>query len=462
MRRRVVGIETEYGLMAATDSGSASSMDAEHAARQLFDPLVRRGRSSNLFLRNGGRLYLDVGAHPEYATAECDRLEDLLAQDRAGSVILAELAAEADHSFAQIGAPDRLHLFRNNLDSRGNSCGCHENYLLHRRRDFRQVADALLSFFITRQILVGNGWIRKGAGGAALCFSQRAEQMWDGISSATTRTRPIINTRDEPLADSASYRRMHVIVGDTNVAEPTTALKIGMTQMLLQALEDGIHIGDLTLVDPMSAIREINKDLTGTVEVDLADGRTMTPVAIQREIRSRVLAAIDESELDDIHRYVADLWERGLDAIESGDWSSIETELDIAIKKTLFERYMAKTGASLADSRTARLELSYHDITAAGLAPRLEEAGIMKRLTSLGDVERALTRAPASTRAHLRGRIIAAAEDARADLTVDWVHVRLDDQSTAPLSLNDPLAFEDPRVDELIERIQRQSPVLPA
>lgn len=462
MRRRVVGIETEYGLMAATDSGSASSMDAEHAARQLFDPLVRRGRSSNLFLRNGGRLYLDVGAHPEYATAECDRLEDLLAQDRAGSVILAQLAAEADRSFIQTGAPDRLHIFRNNLDSRGNSCGCHENYLLHRRRDFRQVADALLSFFVTRQILVGNGWIRKGAGGASLCFSQRAEQMWDGISSATTRTRPIINTRDEPLADSGSYRRMHVIVGDTNVAEPTIALKVGMTQMLLQALEDGIHIDDLTLADPMSAIREINKDLTGRVGVDLADGRTMTPVAIQREIRSRVLAAIDESELDDIHRYVADLWERGLDAIESGDWTPIETELDIAIKKTLLERYIAKTGASLADPRTARLELSYHDITAAGLAPRLEDAGLMKRLTSPGDVERALTRAPTSTRAHLRGRIVAAAEEARADVTVDWVHVRLDDQSLAPLSLNDPLAFEDPRVEELIERIQGQSPVLPA
>ena len=140
MRRRVFGIETEYGLTAASPSGAAP-MDAEYAARQLFEPLLHQGRSSNLFLRNGGRLYLDVGAHPEYATAECDRLEDLLEQDRAGSEILADLAVQADEALGELGTDLRLHLFRNNLDSQGNSYGCHENYLLHRRRDFRQVAD---------------------------------------------------------------------------------------------------------------------------------------------------------------------------------------------------------------------------------------------------------------------------------------------------------------------------------
>ncbi len=448
--------------MAASADGGASTMDAEHAARQLFDPLLRRGRSSNLFLRNGGRLYLDVGAHPEYATAECDRLEDLLEQDRAGALMLADLALQADESFMEVGAPERLHLFRNNLDSQGNSCGCHENYLLHRRRDFRQVADALVSFFITRQILVGNGFIRRGAGGAQLSFSQRAEQMWDAVSSATTRSRPIINTRDEPLADSGSYRRMHVIVGDTNVAEPTTALKVGATEMLLTAIEDGLRIEDLALADPMRAIREISTDLTGRAEVELASGRRMTAVAIQKEIRGRVLGALDDAELDDLHRYVADLWGRGIAAIESGDWSGIETELDIAIKRKLLTAYAAKAGTTLADPRVARLELSYHDITAQGLAPRMERAGLIRRLTTDEGVRRAVRTAPATTRASLRGRIIAAAEDARADLTVDWVHARLDDQSAAPLSLQDPLANEDPRVDALVAAISGAAPVLPA
>lgn len=462
MRRRVVGIETEYGLMAALAGGGASSMDAEHAAQQLFEPLLRQGRSSNLFLRNGGRLYLDVGAHPEYATAECDRLDDLLEQDRAGSVMLSELALEADEAFAQLGRPERLHLFRNNLDSQGNSCGCHENYLLHRRRDFRQVADALVSFFTTRQILVGNGRIRRSAAGAALSFSQRAEQMWDSVSSATTRSRPIINTRDEPLADSSSYRRMHVIVGDTNVAEPTTALKIGMTRLLLQAVEDGLAIEDLALADPMRAIREISLDLSGRAEVELADGRRTTPVEIQRIIRERVLGSIDPDSMDGLHRYVADLWGRGLDAIESGDWSGVDTELDIAIKRKLLTAYAAKAGTGLADPRVARLELSYHDITAQGLLPKLERSGLVKRLTTDEGVRRAITTPPMTTRARLRGAIIAAAQEARADLSVDWVHARLDDHSAAPLSLQDPLASEDPRVDEFIARISAGAPVLPA
>ena len=289
MRRRVFGIETEYGLTAASPSGRAP-MDAEHAARQLFEPLLHQGRSSNLFLRNGGRLYLDVGAHPEYATAECDRLEDLLEQDRAGASMLADLAVQADEALAELGSDLHLHLFRNNLDSHGNSFGCHENYLLHRRRDFRQVADALVAFFVTRQILVGNGWINTSAATPRLQFSQRADQMWDAVSSATTRSRPIINTRDEALADSGAYRRMHVIVGDTNVAEPTTALKVGMTELLIHAIEDGLQIEDLALADPMRAIREVNSDLSGSAPLELANGRTTSAVALQREIRERVVA----------------------------------------------------------------------------------------------------------------------------------------------------------------------------
>lgn len=461
MRRRVFGIETEYGLTAASPSGGAP-MDAEHAARQLFEPLLHQGRSSNLFLRNGGRLYLDVGAHPEYATAECDRLEDLLEQDRAGTVMLADLAVQADEALAELGSDLHLHLFRNNLDSQGNSYGCHENYLLHRRRDFRQVADALVAFFVTRQILVGNGWINTSAATPRLQFSQRADQMWDAVSSATTRSRPIINTRDEALADSGAYRRMHVIVGDTNVAEPTTALKVGMTELLIHAIEDGLQIEDLALADPMRAIREVNSDLSGSAPLELANGRTTSAVALQREIRERVLNRIPATDLDPMRAYVVDLWGRGNDAIASGDWSGIDTELDIAIKRKLLTSYCARSGATLADPRVARLELSYSEITADGLRERMERAGLMRRLTSEEGVRRAVTVAPASTRASLRGRIIAAAEDARADLSVDWVHVRLDDSSTIPLSLQDPLATSDPRVDALIAQIGAQSPTIPA
>ncbi len=462
MRRRVVGIETEHGLTAAPLGAGPSPMDADQAARYLFQPLLDRGRSSNVFLRNGGRLYLDVGSHPEYATAECDRLEDLLAQDRAGALMLADLAAEADQALAARGIPARLHLFRNNVDSAGNSYGCHENYLLHRRRDFREVADALVAFFITRQVLVGAGHVRVQAGVASYVFSQRADQVWDAVSSATTRARPIINTRDEPLADSGSYRRMHVIVGDTNMAEPTTALKTGSTELLLTAVEDGLRIQDLALADPMRAIREINADLTGTEKVDLADGRRMTAVEIQEEILGRVLARTDADALDGLHRQVVDLWTRGLAAIRTGDWTTVDTELDVAIKKRLLDAYVARSGLPLSDPRVARLELGYHDITAEGLRDRMEAGGLMRRLTTPEQARAAVTEPPATTRAALRGRAIAAAEDARRDLTVDWVHLRPEDQTAMPVSLQDPLAAEDSQVDLLIERIRGAHPVLPA
>ena len=185
-------------------------------------------------------------------------------------------------------------------------------------------------------------------------------------------------------------------------------------------------------------------------------------VALQREIRERVLARIPVADLDPMRAYVVDLWGRGLDAIASGDWSAVETELDIAIKRKLLTSYCARTGAALSDPRVARLELSYSEITADGLRERMERAGLMRRLTSEQGVARAISVPPATTRAHLRGRIIAAAEDARADLSVDWVHVRLDDSSTIPLSLQDPLATSDPRVDALIAQIDAQSPTIPA
>ncbi|PID98218.1 MAG: Pup--protein ligase [Actinobacteria bacterium] len=463
MQRRVVGIETEYGVTAASLTTAPSLIDAEHAAHRLFAPLVTSGRTSNLFLRNGGRLYLDVGAHPEYATAECDRLEDLLSQDRAGTTIFADLAKQANAALKDEGIASRIHLFRNNLDSRGNSYGCHENYLLYRRRNFREVADSLIAFFITRQILVGSGHIHRGIPSATYSFSQRAEQMWDAVSSATTRSRPIINTRDEPLADSGLYRRMHVIVGDTNVAEPTTALKIGATELLLAAIDEGLRIDDLALSDPLRAIREINSDLSGTTTVELADGRVITAAHIQKEIHHRVISMLNVDRLDDIHRYVLDLWERGITAITSGDWKGVETELDFAIKKRLLDAYIARTDLPLDHPQVLRLELSYHDITSQGIASKMEQTGLIKRLTTVESVEHAVLAPPATTRAHLRGKLIGAAEDAHTDFSADWVHIRIDGLTHTPLALHDPLAYEDARVDNLIDQIaSHHIPVLPA
>ena len=232
MIRRIVGIETEFGITSVGGEG-ARSLGPDEIARYLFRPVVERWRSSNVFLENGARLYLDVGSHPEYATAECDGLRQLVAHDRAGERIVDDLAVHAEQSLAADGIDAKVYLFKNNTDSAGNSYGCHENYLLDRSTQVRGIATDLLPFLVTRQLICGAGKILTGppsggVGGETLeptyCFSQRAEHMWDGVSSATTRSRPLINTRDEPHADSTRFRRMHVIVGDANMIETTTLL----------------------------------------------------------------------------------------------------------------------------------------------------------------------------------------------------------------------------------------------
>ena len=493
--QRIMGIETEYGVLRPGDqrttpmvlSGLVVRAYANdvglNAAQSRWDysdesPLRdQRGYDiarevahesqltddidpsfANVVLKNGARLYVDH-AHPEYSSPEVTTPRDAVAYDRAGEVIMRRTAA--------LLADDEdgpTQLYKNNTDGQGASYGTHENYLLRRDVPWARVVAGMTPFFVARQVVTGSGRVGIGTESerAGFQLTQRADFFEAEVGLETTLKRPIINTRDEPLADSGSYRRMHVIVGDTNVAEPTTALKVGMTWMLLDAVEDGLRIEDLALADPMRAIRQINADLSGAAPIELASGARTTPVALQREIRSRVLGALGPDSLDEAHLYVADLWGRGLDAIESGDWSGVEAELDIAIKRRLLDSYTARTGADYADPRVARLELGYHDITAQGLRDRMEAAGLMKRLTSPGGASRALTAPPATTRARLRGAIIAAAEDARADVTVDWVHVRLDDQSSGPLSLQDPLSSSDPRVDALVSRIGASAPVLPA
>ena len=157
LARRIIGVETEYGITCAPTTDGPPPMDADHAARELFDPVVQRSRSSNVFTRGGARLYLDVGSHPEFATAECDRLEDVLAQDRAGELVMADLAEQANARLAAAGVPGRIHLLKNNRDAEGNGFGCHENYLVRRRGDFWNDARTLVPHLVTRQILVGAG-----------------------------------------------------------------------------------------------------------------------------------------------------------------------------------------------------------------------------------------------------------------------------------------------------------------
>ena len=453
MDRRIYGIETEFGVTCTFQGQRRLSPD--EVARYLFRRVVSWGRSSNVFLRNGARLYLDVGSHPEYATAECDDIRTLIAHDRAGERILEGLLVDAEQRLREEGIAGDIYLFKNNTDSAGNSYGCHENYLVGRQGEFSRLADALLPFLITRQLLVGAGKVLQTPRGAVYCLSQRAEHVWEGVSSATTRSRPIINTRDEPHADAERYRRLHVIVGDSNMSETTTMLKVASTDLVLRMLEAGYRMRDLSLENPIRSIREISHDLTGKRALRLANGRELSALQIQTEYFERVRDFAERRGLlessEGVHARALDMWQRLLIAVETQDFDSVATEIDWVIKQRMLDRYMAKHDLTLSSPRVAQLDLAYHDITRGrGLFSLLERAGMADRITSELEVFEAKSVPPQTTRAKLRGDFIRRAQEKRRDYTVDWVHLKLNDQAQRTVLCKDPFKAQDERVDRLL------------
>jgi proteasome accessory factor A len=284
------------------------------------------------------------------------------------------------------------------------------------------------------------------------CVSQRADHIWEGVSSATTRSRPIINTRDEPHADAEKHRRLHVIVGDSNMSETTTLLKVGSADLVLQMIESGTVMRDLALENPIRAIREISHDMTGRRTVKLANGRELSALQIQSEYLERALDFVDRrGSASPAHKTVLDLWQRTLSAVHSGDLSLIEREIDWVIKYRLIERYRAKHGLELSSPRVAQIDLAYHDIhRRRGLYYLLERSGRVER--AVGDLEvfEAKSVPPQTTRAKLRGDFVRRAQERRRDFTVDWVHLKLNDQAQRTVLCKDPFASTDERVERLI------------
>src|SRR5687767_1860164 len=308
VERRIFGLENEYGVTCTLRGQRRLSPD--EVARYLFRRVVSWGRSSNVFLENGARLYLDVGSHPEYATPECDSIHDLVVHDKAGERRLEDLLIAAEQRLREEGIRGVIYLFKNNTDSAGNSYGCHENYLTSRRDDFGHYAEVLIPFFVSRQIYAGAGKVLATARGAMYCISQRAEHIWEGVSSATTRSRPIINTRDEPHADAERFRRLHVIVGDSNMSEYATFLKVGATSILLRMLEDpAVVLRDLTLENPIRAIREISHDTTCRRKVRLANGRELSALDIQSEYLTKALKYAETKDLSAEEKQALQMWE---------------------------------------------------------------------------------------------------------------------------------------------------------
>jgi len=448
MERRIFGLEIEYGVTCTFRGQRRLSPD--EVARYLFRRVVSWGRSSNVFLENGARLYLDVGSHPEYATPECDTVHGVVVHDKAGERILENLVEQAEQRLHEEGIAGQIYLFKNNTDSAGNSYGSHENYLVARFGEFQKLADTLIPFLVTRQIFAGAGKVLQTPRGAVFSISQRAEHIWEGLSSATTRSRPIINSRDEPHADAERFRRLHVIVGDSNMSEYATWLKVATTDLVLRMIESGTVMRDFTLGNPIRAIREISHDMGCQRRVKLAGGRELSALDIQREYLDRVSQFIDHAGSDVQTDRVLTEWSRVLELL-ADDPLKLSRECDWVAKYHIIDDYRTKRDLPLSHPRIAMLDLQYHDVnTKRGLYYVLTRRGKVDRIATDAEIEIAQHTPPQTTRARLRGEFIRQAKRRRRDFTVDWVHLKLNDQAQRTVLCKDPFRSQDDRVDKLI------------
>ena len=307
----------------------------------------------------------------------------------------------------------------------------------------------MIPFLVTRQIFCGAGKVLQNPRGAVYCVSQRADTS-EGVSSATTAA-PLINTRDEPHADAERFRRLHVIVGDSNMSETTMLLKVGSTDLVLRMVEAGVVLRDMTLDNPIRAIREVSHDMTGRSKVRLANGREMSALEIQWEYLSRAKDFTEKNGIDPITLRVIEMWERALTAIEDGNLDKIAREIDWVTKYQLIERYRAKHDLPLSAPRIAQLDLAYHDVhRGRGLYYLLQRNGAVDRVTSDLKIFEAKSIPPQTTRAKLRGEFIRRAQEKRRDFTVDWVHLKLNDQAQRTVLCKDPFRSVDERVEKLI------------
>lgn len=329
--------------------------------------------------------------------------------------------------------------------------------MIKRRQDYLEQIEALLPFLITRQLICGAGKVLTTPRGTIYSLSQRADHMWEGVSSATTRSRPIINTRDEPHADSEAFRRLHVIVGDSNMSEMTTLLKVVSMDFVLRLLETGNLNRDFTLENPIRAIRDVSHDITGLATVTLNSGSTMSALQMQWAYLEMVknYVATGDMNMTREHVIALELWERTLMAVETNNHALIAQDIDWAIKKQLVDSYREKNDLELDSPRVAQLDLMYHDITQnRGLFYLLQNNGRVNRVTTDAEILTAQTVPPQTTRAKLRGDFIAAAQDAGKDISVDWVHLKMNDQSQRTVLCKDPFANVDERVQKLIDSMQ--------
>jgi proteasome accessory factor A len=448
---RVIGTETEFGIAAKdaalSDPVAGSIAVIGHypglpAPNAIWDyenenPLLdARGfevegererpnpeynRQLNKVLANGGRLYVD-GAHPEYSIPECSNPREVVAFERIGERILARSLTELTRARGR----EQCIVYKNNSDGKGNSYGYHENYMVSRAVPFNRLLQVLAPFFVTRLIVAGAGKVgaENQAGPAEYQISQRAD-FFECLADLNTMVkRPIVNTRDEPHAEYSKYRRLHVIVGDANMAELSTYLKVGTLSMVLELLEAGAALPHIELDEPVRAIKQVSRDLDMKQSLKLSNGRPTTALAVQRAYWSAATSYYADHPTTEIMQDVLRRWEHVLDCLEKDPRLLVE-ELDWVAKRHLIESYMDRKGCGWSDPRVKLMDLQYHDVRPdKGLFYTLERGNLIKRVVSEEEIVRAETLPPPGTRAYFRGRC--AAKFAASLYGVSWTSVLFD------------------------------------
>jgi proteasome accessory factor A len=476
---KVIGTETEYGIAAVGQPDfnpvlSSSMLISSYAGslRRIrwdyedesplrdargFEPVTGRELSdedlglANVILPNGARYYVDH-AHPEYSTPECLSPRSLVIHDKAGERILERSLAVVA---AEIPSSPALAIYKNNSDGKGNSYGTHENYLMDRATPFGDIVRDLTPFFVSRQIFTGAGklgleaqWDERGK--HVFQLTQRADFFETEVGLETTLKRPIINTRDEPHADPERYRRLHVIVGDANLCEVATFLKLGTTSIVLKMIEDGF-LPDFSLVNPVAAIHDVSRDVSLTTQVSLVDGRKMTALQLQWEYLELARKYVDREDDTPENQEVVERWETVLHGLEN-DPRTLSAQLDWVAKLRLLEGYRERDGLAWSDAKLRAIDLQYHDVRRdRGLYHRLAQAGKVERITTDDEVQRAIMEPPDDTRAFFRGRCISKFPDAIAAASWDSLILDTGRDALQRIPMREPLRGTRAHVEELLD-----------
>jgi Pup amidohydrolase len=485
---KVMGIETEYGIIVRNQPDFnpilsslllINSYETYRSSRIRWDyeaesplrdargfeymeekegPSKEESRLINLILSNGARFYVDH-AHPEYSSPETTNPRDLVIWDRAGERILnlARQRAEA------VSPPEqRILIHKNNTDGKGNSYGTHENYLMDRRVPFARIVQHMMPFFATRQIFTGSGKVgaENGTEPCDYQISQRADFLETEVGLETMHSRPIINTRDEPHADPEKYRRLHVIVGDANMSEVTNYLKTGTMAIVLSLVEDDAIDADFSLDNPVATYRAVSRDLTCREPVRLKDGRTISPIDLQREFLALAHQYYRSREHEAWVQDVLARWERVLDQLAE-DPMQLGRELDWVIKYQLIDNYTAKHDLEWNDSRAQMIDLQYHDIRPGrGLYYKLEEAEAVERMVTDDEISKAIYDPPKDTRAYFRGMCLQRYADEIVSASWDSVIFDLKEGPLKKIFMLEPLRGTEAHVRQLLTESPTASALL--